>query len=260
ESSTANNGAVNEELHEFLDERPPAYNTDSSDENVDVSSLKLTSDQSFHTWDDVEKFLNEYGLEKGFSVRRRRTDSRTENGTKILCKVSWECSCAGKYKAKKVLDPNNQRNRQFKATDYEHNHPMVASPETNIARYRKFSNEMIEFVEFCVNHGVTSARIGQVEFDASDLMRHLYLQRAEDSHWFVEAKFEKDKRRLCGLVWMSPEQQMLWTHYHDVLFFDTTSRTNKYNMMACFFVIIDNCNKTRLVATAMLEDETENSF
>ncbi|CAG8764031.1 23112_t:CDS:1, partial [Gigaspora rosea] len=79
------------------------------------------------------------------------------NGTKILCKVSWECSCAGQYKAKKVLDPNNQRNRQFKATDCqwkvnanlskstliinfttiidEHNHPMVSSPETNIAIY-----------------------------------------------------------------------------------------------------------------------------
>ncbi|CAG8777763.1 16523_t:CDS:1, partial [Dentiscutata heterogama] len=59
---------------------------------------------------------------------------------------------------------------------------------------------------------------------------------------------------------MSPEQQNLWTHYHDILFFDTTARTNKYNMMACFFVIIDNCNRTRLVATALLENETESSF
>ncbi|CAG8717248.1 9910_t:CDS:2 [Gigaspora margarita] len=30
--------------------------------------------------------------------------------------------------------------------------------------------------------------------------------------------------------------------------------------MACFFVIINNCNRTWLVVTAMLEDETENSF
>ncbi|CAG8810102.1 16087_t:CDS:2, partial [Gigaspora rosea] len=74
-------------------------------EDVDVSSLKLTSDQSFHTWDDIEKFLNDYELEKD-----------------------------------------------------EHNHPIVSSPETKIPRYRKFSNEMIEFVEFCINHSVTSAR------------------------------------------------------------------------------------------------------
>jgi hypothetical protein len=31
-------------------------------------------------------------------------------------------------------------------------------------------------------------------------------------------------------------------------------------MVACFFAIIDNCNRTRLVATALLEDETEESF
>ncbi|CAB4491664.1 unnamed protein product [Rhizophagus irregularis] len=31
-------------------------------------------------------------------------------------------------------------------------------------------------------------------------------------------------------------------------------------MMACFFAVIDNCNRTRLVATALLEDETEESF
>ena len=59
---------------------------------------------------------------------------------------------------------------------------------------------------------------------------------------------------------MTPDQQFLWMRYHDVLFFDTTSRTNKYNMMACFFAIIDNCNRTCLVATALLEDETEEIF
>ncbi|CAG8743116.1 7626_t:CDS:2, partial [Racocetra fulgida] len=211
------------------------------------------------------------------------------------------------------LDPNNQRNRRSKATECEwkvnanfskrtsmisfttvvdkHTHPLVPSPATNIARYRKLGNDMVEFIEFCVHHGVTSAQsigrllkgkfpgrkvyqkalynaiqvakkklVTRVEFDAADLMKQLYSRRAEDSRWFVEAKFEKNERRLCGLVWLSPEQQILWTRYHDVLFFDTTSRTNKYNMVACFFVVVDNCNRTRLVATALLEDETENSF
>lgn len=31
-------------------------------------------------------------------------------------------------------------------------------------------------------------------------------------------------------------------------------------MMACFFAVVDNCNRTRLVTTALLEDETEESF
>jgi hypothetical protein len=31
-------------------------------------------------------------------------------------------------------------------------------------------------------------------------------------------------------------------------------------MVACFFAAIDNCNRTCLVATALLEDKTEESF
>ncbi|CAG8743988.1 11539_t:CDS:2, partial [Gigaspora margarita] len=136
----------------------------------------------------------------------------------------------------------------------KHNHPMVPLPATNIARYCKLGEDMVEFIEFCVHYGVTSAQsigrllkgkflerkiyqkglydsiqiakkktVTQVEFDTSDLIRHLYSRQTEDSYWFVEAKFVKDEHRLCGLVWLLPEQQNLWTCYHDVLFFDTTS-------------------------------------
>ena len=64
--------------------------------------------QTFFTWDDTQKFLDSYGLEKGFSIRRKRTEF---DSNKVLIKVGWECSCANKYKAKKVLNPNNQRNQ-----------------------------------------------------------------------------------------------------------------------------------------------------
>ncbi|CAG8598697.1 13300_t:CDS:2, partial [Dentiscutata heterogama] len=187
------------------------FDTDSSDEESDstFSALTLFLGQTFLTWDDAQKFLDSYGLEK----------------------------------AKKVLNPDNQRNRTSSATDCkwrvngnlskdtsiisfttvvdEHNHLMTPSPQTNIAKYRKFGDDMVEFVEFCIYHGVTGAQsIGRllkgkfpgrkiyqkslynviqiakkkltsrVEYDASDLMRHLYSQRAEDSRWFIEAKFD----------------------------------------------------------------------
>ncbi|CAG8810305.1 5102_t:CDS:1, partial [Gigaspora rosea] len=86
----------------------------------------------------------------------------------------------GKYQAKKVLNSNNQRNRQSKATYCkwrvnrnfltnklmicfttvvdEHNHLMVPSPSTNIAKYRKLGDDIKEFIEFLVNHSVTSTQ------------------------------------------------------------------------------------------------------
>ena len=39
----------------------------------------------------------------------------------------------------------------------EHNHPMIPSPSTNIAKYRKLGDDMICFIEFCVQHGTTGA-------------------------------------------------------------------------------------------------------
>ena len=76
----------------------------------------------------------------------------------------------------------------------------------------------------------------------------------------MESRFDGPERRLCGLIWLLPDQKYLWTRFYDVVFLDTTSRTNKYNMVACFFVVIDNCNRSRLVASALLEDEAEDSF
>ncbi|CAG8760168.1 19138_t:CDS:2, partial [Dentiscutata erythropus] len=231
------------------------FDTDSSDEESDstFSALTLFLGQTFLTWDDAQKFLDSYGLEKGFSIRRKRTEF---DSNKVLIRVGWECSCAGKYKAKKVLNPDNQRNRTSRATDCkwrvngnlskdtsiisfttvvdEHNHLMTPSPQTNIAKYRKFGDDIVEFVEFCIYHGVTGAQsIGRllkgkfpgrniyqkslynviqiakkkltsrVEYDASDLMRHLYSQRAEDSRWFIEAKFDGVERRLFPSVFES---------------------------------------------------------
>jgi hypothetical protein len=275
--------------------------------------LKLHVGQSFQTWLDAEKFLTQYSLIKGFSIRRKRTEKLNENGIEIIRKITWECCCAGKYQAKKVINPENQRNKQSKCTDCqwhvngnhpksssnisfttvinEHNHQMIPSPSTTIAKHRKLDEDIIEFINFYVSHGTTGARniknllngqfpgrnINQKNlynaiqmakknltirqnYDASDMLQYLYSQKVNDSRWFIETKFDGPERRLCGLIWMSPEQQHVWTRYHDVIFFDTTSRTNKYNMVACFFAAIDNCNRTRLVATAFLEDETEESF
>ncbi|CAB4491665.1 hypothetical protein RhiirA5_507384 [Rhizophagus irregularis] len=81
--------------------------------DIENPTSNLTLGQTFQTWDEAEKFLNDYALEKGFSIRRKRTEN---DDNKILRKISWECCCAGNYQPKKILNPNDQRNRQSKAT------------------------------------------------------------------------------------------------------------------------------------------------
>ncbi|CAG8593419.1 6777_t:CDS:1 [Gigaspora rosea] len=75
---------------------------DSSDEENEELALKIYEGQEFQTWNDIEIFLKQYGLEQGFSIRRRRTESFLEDGNQVLRKVSWECGCSGNYQTKKV--------------------------------------------------------------------------------------------------------------------------------------------------------------
>ncbi|POG58645.1 hypothetical protein GLOIN_2v903424 [Rhizophagus irregularis DAOM 181602=DAOM 197198] len=146
----------------------------SSEDDIENPTLNLTLGQTFQTCDEAEKFLNDYALEKGFSIWRKRTEN---DDNKILRKISWECCCAGNYQPKKILNPNDQRNCQSKATGCkwrvngnlpknslrisfttvvdEHNHQMIPSPSTNIAKYRKLGEDMIQFIDFCVQNGTT---------------------------------------------------------------------------------------------------------
>ncbi|RGB24259.1 hypothetical protein C1646_773331 [Rhizophagus diaphanus] len=59
-----------------------------SEDDIENPTSTLTLGQTFQTWNEAEKFLNDYVLEKDFS----------------------------NYQPKKILNPNNQRNRQSKAT------------------------------------------------------------------------------------------------------------------------------------------------
>ncbi|CAB4489898.1 unnamed protein product [Rhizophagus irregularis] len=59
---------------------------------------------------------------------------------------------------------------------------------------------------------------------------------------------------------MSPDQIYYYTKFHEVLIFDCTAGTNRYDMVLCLFIIVDNNTRSRLVASALLEDETESSF
>ena len=127
--------------------------------------LKLHVGQLFQTWLDAEKFLTQYSLIKVFSIRQKQTERLVENGIEIIKKITWKCCFSGKYQPKKVINPENQRNKQSKCTNCqwhvngnlsksssnisfttvidEHNHQMISSPSTTIAKHRKLDENII---------------------------------------------------------------------------------------------------------------------
>jgi hypothetical protein len=59
---------------------------------------------------------------------------------------------------------------------------------------------------------------------------------------------------------MTPEQIILWIKYHDVIINNNTAKTNMYNMPLSLFVDIDNNGHTKLLAQAIVSDETFETY
>jgi len=59
---------------------------------------------------------------------------------------------------------------------------------------------------------------------------------------------------------MLPDQVQRWITYHDVILNDNTHKTNQHNMLLSLFVAVDNHFRTRLVAQALVNDETKETY
>ena len=78
--------------------------------------------------------------------------------------------------------------------------------------------------------------------------------------WIVKPRLEPVSRKLISLFWMSPVQRELYSKFNDVVILDTTYNTNRFQMMLCIITVIDNNYKTRIIACAIIEDETLDTY
>src|SRR5436853_7053554 len=52
----------------------------------------------------------------------------------------------------------------------------------------------------------------------------------------------------------------LWQRFHDVVINDNTSQTNKYRMYLSLTIVVDNHTCSRMAATAVVSDETKETY
>ena len=94
--------------------------------------------------------------------------------------------------------------------------------------------------------------------DAAKLYTKLLEFSQNNPMWKVAIKFD-DNNTLTHLFWMSPSQLELWYQYSDIVVQDVTCKTNRYDMVLSLFIILDENRNIRLVAQALLIDETKES-
>jgi len=185
--------------------------------------------------------------------------------------------------------PTNSQMITLTTLHDSHNHALFpADTEKYSLKYRCIPDDVLEEVQFFTEHGNLPIAVqrrllkakfptlsildrdlanaiqkykvkSDVEHDASHLLKVLIQHKLNDPGWFVEFQLDQENR-LTRLFWMSPTQIALWVEYHDVILNDNTAKTNRYNMPLSLFIAIDNNTRSRLVAQALVSDETTESY
>ncbi|XP_021743995.1 protein FAR1-RELATED SEQUENCE 5-like [Chenopodium quinoa] len=82
---------------------------------------------------------------------------------------------------------------------------------------------------------------------------------SEDPNFFFRVRLDSDGR-VCNLFWRDSMMLEDYKIYGDVTVFDTTYRTNRYNLICAPFVGINNHWKNTMFACSFIGDETTDSF
>ena len=95
--------------------------------------------------------------------------------------------------------------------------------------------------------------------DDQNVKDMLQQRQLEDPEFFYKALFDEESR-LSGLFWTDYIMKEDYKLFGDVLVFDTTFRTNKYDMICAPFVGANNHWRNAMFGCAFLANETTETF
>ncbi|XP_071741456.1 protein FAR1-RELATED SEQUENCE 11-like [Rutidosis leptorrhynchoides] len=95
--------------------------------------------------------------------------------------------------------------------------------------------------------------------DAVDLIEYMENSKLQDKNFQYVYTLDAEKR-LENLFWCHPQSYEWYEKYGDVVVFDTTYKVNAYDMSCALFVGVNNYGKTVLFGSALLRNETTNTF
>lgn len=95
--------------------------------------------------------------------------------------------------------------------------------------------------------------------DGQNLLNYLKHQQLEDSNFFYSVQVDQ-YNRITNFFWRDSRSKLDYDCFGDVVLFDTTFRTKKYNLICAPFVGVDHHWKNVLFGCAFLLDESTDSF
>ncbi|KAK1358881.1 hypothetical protein POM88_043355 [Heracleum sosnowskyi] len=201
--------------------------------------------------------------------------------------TSRRCNC----KAQIILKPAGPRGFVLMSFVEEHNHPLASGAERMFLRCnRNLSIPYQNFIMDCarVNIGPTKAHslakeqfgsfedVGAIVSDFKNFSRDIKARIGDHDVDMILAKFKLKKEtsknsfyydykvdkngHLTGLFWTDAIGQANFDVFGDIVSFDPTFRTNRYNMVFVPFTGVDNHWKNVMFAAGLLAKENYKNF
>ncbi|XP_044946736.1 protein FAR1-RELATED SEQUENCE 5-like isoform X2 [Hordeum vulgare subsp. vulgare] len=265
-----------------------------------MSVITPTTGTSFDSVGEAYDFYNLYSWEKGFGIRygkSRLNVERTKCMQEIVCGCSGKagventrscrCECPalirllraednGWYIAEHRDTHNHSLSPNYGETMHwpSHKHKDVYTRDlvkklrennVNLAKVYSIiggffgSMENVPFTKRSLRTLCGQINRDHAEDDVRKTMDVFAEIGAKDPHFTYRVQADSDGR-IKNLMWASGSSRLQYSFFGNVITFDTTYRTNLYDMPFGLFVGVNNHFQSVIMAGVLICDETEDSF
>ncbi|XP_077246401.1 protein FAR-RED IMPAIRED RESPONSE 1-like [Tasmannia lanceolata] len=240
------------------------------------ASIEPSEGMAFDTRDAAHSFYVDYAKRMGFRTIKKFTRRSRRSGMFIA--VAYVCSKNSSKKSKaKEKETNPQPTSEecckammkLKRTDQgkwivhevikEHNHDLGL--EVDEHKIKPDSDPDVVMGKDCLDH-IDKEQRKPLVFVAEDVQAiSEYFIRMQLLHPTSLYGIELDEEQyLRNIFWADAKSRLDYTHFGDVVIFDTTYLTNKYHMPLATFVGVNHHGQSLLFGCALITDETTSSF
>ncbi|KAH9674899.1 protein FAR1-RELATED SEQUENCE [Citrus sinensis] len=231
----------------------------------------------FDSPDEMFEYYKGYGLQKGFPVMRRSCRKGDDGSLRY---VTFTCGRNSKSKAKDTdvlrLQPNQKIGCNAKLGGrldlvtgkwvignmiLEHNHAVSPSKSRYYRCNRTISPFVKKQLEINNEAGIRMAQsFKSVVVEVGGFEKVSFLEKDVRNH-IDKVRLDLDEEgRLKNVFWADPRSRAAYKDFGDVVTFDTTYLTNKYDMPFAPFVGVNHHGQSILLGCGLISHEDTETF